>query len=83
MFTDGTTLYANASTCNIHYQSKNAPICYDIKLPDGFSKADLSVDREPAKDVIEKQYLEDKSQYEATQAAMSKVLAGIKLTPKD
>ena len=44
LFTNGTTLYANASTCNFQKEPFNPPICVDIKLPDGYSKDELSID---------------------------------------
>ncbi len=33
--------YINASTCNLRYMPSNAPILFDIELPEGVSKMNL------------------------------------------
>lgn len=36
--TDGQTMFVNAAICNVHYKPVNAPIIFDIRLPEGASK---------------------------------------------
>ncbi|KAF6209834.1 hypothetical protein GE061_015586 [Apolygus lucorum] len=35
--TDGSTIFVNASTCNVSYQPVNPPIVFDMVLPEGYS----------------------------------------------
>jgi hypothetical protein len=39
-FSDGTTTYINASTCNLRYKPIQPPFIFDIALPEGVSKMD-------------------------------------------
>ena len=41
VWTDGTTTYINASTCNRRYKPINAPIVFDYPIPEGHSKDEL------------------------------------------
>lgn len=35
---DGKVVYVNASTCDINYMPRNAPVVFDVPLPEGFIK---------------------------------------------
>lgn len=41
MWSDGTTIYVNAAICTLQYKADQAPIIFDIELPEGVSKADF------------------------------------------
>ncbi|ELT98044.1 hypothetical protein CAPTEDRAFT_3300 [Capitella teleta] len=40
-WSDGTTSYINASTCNLRYLPVNPPIIFDVDLPEGYTKYEL------------------------------------------
>ncbi|KAK3591069.1 hypothetical protein CHS0354_005463 [Potamilus streckersoni] len=42
MTTDGNTTFINASTCTVKYKPTNPPVVFDIPVPEGFSKSDLT-----------------------------------------
>ena len=42
MTSDGNTKYINASTCTSNYRPCNQPIIFDIPLPPGFTKEDVT-----------------------------------------
>ncbi|XP_067946431.1 metallophosphoesterase MPPED2-like [Watersipora subatra] len=61
LYTDGTTLYANASTCNINYKPINNPICIDLPLPEGFSKEDVRVEAGMSNHEVSREFLQQQS----------------------
>ncbi|XP_045585223.1 metallophosphoesterase MPPED2 [Procambarus clarkii] len=38
MTTDGTTVFVNASTCDVTYEPVNPPVVFDMPLPEGYTK---------------------------------------------